>query len=55
MGDFKDIMTDAIIDSQDGHNSIADQMLKDERVFTAMMSVLAKQVYEAFAERQTNA
>jgi hypothetical protein len=40
MGDFKDIMTDAIIDSQDGHNSIAGQLLKDERVFTAMMYAL---------------
>lgn len=51
MGDFKDIMTDAIIDSQDGHNAIAGQLLKDERVFTAMLGMLAKQVYRAF-ERQ---
>ena len=27
-------------------------MLKDERVFTAMMSVLAKQVYKAFADKK---
>ena len=27
-------------------------MLKDERVFTAMLGVLAKQVYKAVAERQ---
>ncbi|CQR41347.1 hypothetical protein THICB3100034 [Thiomonas sp. CB3] len=43
--------TDAIIDSQDGHNSIAGQLLKDERVFTAMMGMLAKQVYRAFEKR----
>jgi len=51
MGDFKDIMTDAIIDSQDGHNAIAGQLLKDERVFTAMMGMLAKQVYRSFEKR----
>lgn len=55
MGDFKDIMTDAIIDSQDGHNAIAGQLLKDERVFTAMMGMLARQVYRAFADRKANA
>ena len=27
-------------------------MLKDERVFTAMMGVLARQVYKAFADRR---
>jgi type I restriction enzyme R subunit len=53
MGDFKDIMTDAIIDSQDGHNLIAGQLLKDERVFTAMMGMLAKQVYRAFERQRT--
>jgi type I restriction enzyme R subunit len=52
LGSFKDIMTDAIIDSQDGHNSIADQLLRDERVFTAMMEMLAKQVYRAFGKQE---
>jgi type I restriction enzyme R subunit len=52
MGTFKEAMTDAVIDSQESHNKIADQMLKDERVFTAMMGVLAKQVYKAFSERK---
>ena len=52
LGTFKEGMTDAVIDSQESHNKIADQTLKDERVFTAMMGVLAKQVYKAFAERQ---
>ena len=42
---------DVIIEGQDGHNLIADQLLKDERVFTAMMGVLAKQVYRAFGKR----
>ncbi len=52
LGTFKEAMTDAVIDSQESHNKIADQMLKDERVFTAMMGVLAKQVYKAFSERK---
>lgn len=48
LGDFKNVMTDIIIDSQDGHNRIADQLLKDERVFAAMQGMLAKMVYDAF-------
>lgn len=48
MGDFKDILTDIIIDGQDGHNTIADQLLKDERIFTAMQGMLAKMVYDTF-------
>jgi type I restriction enzyme R subunit len=52
LGTFKEAMTDAVIDSQESHNKIADQLLKDERVFTAMMGLLAKQVYRAFSERK---
>lgn len=48
MGDFKDVLTDIIIDGQGGHNKIADQLLKDERIFAAMQGMLAKMVYEAF-------
>jgi type I restriction enzyme R subunit len=50
MGDFRDILTDLIIEGQDGHNRIADQMLKDERVFAAMQGMLAKAVYKAFQQ-----
>lgn len=32
MGDFKDILTDIVTEGQDGHNNIADQLLKDERI-----------------------
>lgn len=48
MGDFKDILTDIVIEGQDAHNNIADQLLKDDRIFAAMQGVLAKMVYEAF-------
>jgi type I restriction enzyme R subunit len=51
LGSFKDILMDVIIEGQDGHNAIAGQLLKDERVFTAMMGMMAKQVYRAFGKR----
>ena len=48
LGDFKAILTDIILDGQEGHNRIAEQMLKDERTFTAMQGMLARAVYAAF-------
>ena len=53
MGDFKERLTDIILDGQEGHNSIANQLLKDERIFAAMQGMLAKMVYQAFAERKS--
>ncbi|MVW72692.1 hypothetical protein [Bordetella sp. 15P40C-2] len=53
MGDFKDRLTDIILDGQEAHNSIADQLLKDERVFAAMQGMLAKMVYQAFAQERS--
>lgn len=50
IGDFKDILTDVIIDGQDGHNTIAEQLLRAERVFAAIMGMMAKQVYRPFGE-----
>lgn len=52
MGDFKDVFTDIIIDGQGAHNSIADQLLKDDRIFAAMQGMLAKMVFQAFAQRR---
>lgn len=51
MGDFKDRLADIILDTQEAHNSIADQLLKDPRIFTAMQAMLAKMVYQGFAAR----
>ena len=48
MGDFKDIMTDIVIEGQEAHNKIAGQLLRDEKVFLVMQSMLAKAVYRAF-------
>ena len=48
MGDFKDILTDIVIDGQEAHNAIAGQLLKDERVFAVMQGMLAKMVWQQF-------
>jgi type I restriction enzyme R subunit len=48
LGDFKAIFTDIVLDGQEGHNRIADQILKDERTFAAMQGMLARLVYAAF-------
>ncbi|OYY94438.1 MAG: hypothetical protein B7Y41_06275 [Hydrogenophilales bacterium 28-61-23] len=53
LGDFKDILTDIIIEGQEGHNKIADQLLKDDRIFAAMQGMLAKMVYQSFAQQRT--
>jgi type I restriction enzyme R subunit len=50
MGDFKDILTDIIIEGQEAHNTIADQLLKDERVLASMQGMLASMVFKAFAQ-----
>jgi len=52
MGDFKDILTDIIIDGQEAHNAIAAQFLKDERIFAAMQGMLAKMVFQSFAQQR---
>jgi type I restriction enzyme R subunit len=52
MGDFKDVLTDLILEGQENHNKIAEQLLKDERVFTAMQGMLAGMVYQAFSSKR---
>jgi type I restriction enzyme R subunit len=48
LGDFKDAFTDVVIEGQEAHNRIAEQLLKDERIFTAMQGMLAKMVWQRF-------
>ncbi|MDC8771757.1 type I restriction endonuclease subunit R [Roseateles albus] len=48
MGDFKDAFMDVVIDAKDAQNSIADQLLKDSRVFGVMQRMLAKMVWQQF-------
>jgi type I restriction enzyme R subunit len=52
LGDFKDAFEDAIVEGMDAHNNIAKQMLSDERIFTAMQSMMAAVVYKAFHQKQ---
>ena len=50
MGDFKDAFTDIVIEAQDAHNTIADQLLKDERIFGVMQKMVAKMVWKQFQQ-----
>jgi type I restriction enzyme R subunit len=51
LGDFKDVLTDIVIEGQENHNRIADQLLKDERIFAAMQGMMASMVYRAMKGR----
>jgi type I restriction enzyme R subunit len=51
LGDFKDIMTDAVIEGQQAHNAIAAQLLRDERIFGVMQSLLAQAVWQGLQPR----
>ena len=51
MGDFKEILTDIVIEGQENHNKIAEQLLKDDRVFAAMQGMLATAVYQTLSTR----
>ena len=42
---------DIVLEGQEAHNSIADQLLKDERIMAAMQGMLATMVYKAFRNR----
>lgn len=54
LGDFRDILTDIVIEGQEAHNAIADQLLKDKRVFEAMQGMLARMVYQAYREKHAS-
>lgn len=51
LGDFPDILTDIVIEGQEAHNAIADQLLQDKRIFAAMQGMLARMVYRAFQNK----
>ncbi|WP_375184293.1 type I restriction endonuclease subunit R [Aquabacterium sp.] len=54
LGGFKDAFMDVIIDAQDAQNNIADQMLRDPRVFNIIQSMLAKMVWKGFQQPGAN-
>lgn len=51
-GDFKAIFTDTVVDGINAHNSIAKQLLSDDRIFAAMQGMMASAVYKAFGMNQ---
>lgn len=53
LGDFKDAFTDIVLEAQDAHNQIAEQLLKDQRIFGVMQSMLAKMVWKQFQQDPT--
>lgn len=54
MGGFKDAFMDVVIDAQDAQNNIADQMLKDPRIFGIVQNMLAKMVWKGFQQPGAN-
>ncbi len=46
LGDFKEAFMDVVIDANDAQNNIADQLLKNPRIFGVMQSMLAKMVWQ---------
>ncbi len=48
LGDFKDAFMDVVIEAQDAHNNIADQLLKDERILGVMQKMVARMVWKGF-------
>lgn len=50
LGNFKDILEGIVIDAQDAQNQIADQLMKDKRVFGVMQRLLAKMVWQQFQQ-----
>lgn len=50
LGDFKDAFMDVVIEAQDSHNTIADQLLKDERILGVMQQMVAKMVWKGFQQ-----
>ena len=50
---IKDIFSNTVIYGIDAHNSIAKQLLSDERIFAAMQGMMATAVYKAFHSNRT--
>ncbi len=50
LGDFKDEFMNVVIDAKDAQNGIADQMLKDQRIFAMMQKMVAKMVWQQFQQ-----
>jgi type I restriction enzyme R subunit len=51
LGDVKDAFAEIVIEAQAAHNHIAEQLLKDERIFGVMQRMVAKAVWQKFQQR----
>lgn len=49
-GDFKEAFAEIVIEAQDARNHIAEQLLKDERIFGVMQGMVAKMVWQGFQQ-----
>jgi type I restriction enzyme R subunit len=50
MGDFKEAFAEVVIEAQEAHNQIAEQLLKDERIFGVIQMMVAKMVWQGFQQ-----
>lgn len=50
LGNFKEAFADIVIYAQDAQNRIADQLLKDDRIFGVMQRILGKMVGQQFQD-----
>lgn len=50
LGSFKDEFMDVVIEAQDAQNSIAEQLLKDDRIMGVMQKMLARMVWQGFQQ-----
>jgi type I restriction enzyme R subunit len=50
MGDFKEAFAEVVIEAQEAHNQIAEQLLKDEHIFGVIQMMVAKMVWQGFQQ-----
>jgi len=51
-GDYKKALTTAVVSALDSHTAMADQALKDERVFTGLADLLLDEVYRRLRDKE---
>ena len=51
LGDFESAHMDAILDSQNAHNRIAERLLKDKSAFASFQKLMVDVVYDAFQKQ----
>ena len=51
-GDYKKALTTAVVSALDSHTAMADQALKDERVFSGLADLLLEEVYRRLRDKE---